>query len=75
MDKAAESTGLASGASPGLKGIRMDKSVKFSYEELAKATDNFGLANKIGEGGFGSVYYAELRSEVCGHILFTTSPL
>lgn len=40
----------------------------FSYEELAKATDNFSLANKIGEGGFGSVYYAELRGEVCGSI-------
>lgn len=42
----------------------MDKSVDFSYEELARATDNFSLANKIGEGGFGSVYYAELRGEV-----------
>ncbi|KAK9284442.1 hypothetical protein L1049_023615 [Liquidambar formosana] len=75
LDKATESTGLASGASPGLKGTRIDNSVKFSYEELAKATDNFSSANKIGEGGFGSVYYAELRSELCGHILLTTSPL
>nr|XP_023881826.1 chitin elicitor receptor kinase 1-like isoform X2 [Quercus suber] len=44
-------------------GITMDKSVEFSYEELAKATDDFSLDNKIGQGGFGSVYYAELRGE------------
>ncbi|XP_065638198.1 chitin elicitor receptor kinase 1-like [Quercus suber] len=41
----------------------MDKSVEFSYEELAKATDDFSLNNKLGQGGFGSVYYAELRGE------------
>ncbi|XP_030968781.1 lysM domain receptor-like kinase 3 isoform X3 [Quercus lobata] len=44
-------------------GITMDKSVEFSYEELAKATDDFSLDNKIGQGGFGSVYYSELRGE------------
>lgn len=49
--------------SQGLKGITVDKSVDFSYEELAKATDDFSLANKIGQGGFGAVYYAELRGE------------
>ncbi|KAG6750085.1 hypothetical protein POTOM_047163 [Populus tomentosa] len=49
--------------SQGLSGITVDKSVEFSYEELAKATDDFSLANKIGEGGFGIVYYAELRGE------------
>lgn len=43
----------------------MDKSVEFSYEELAIATDDFSLNNKIGQGGFGSVYHAELRGEVC----------
>ncbi|KAK4588442.1 hypothetical protein RGQ29_019440 [Quercus rubra] len=47
----------------GLTGITMDKSVEFSYEELAIATDDFSLNNKIGQGGFGSVYYAELRGE------------
>ncbi|XP_039021505.1 lysM domain receptor-like kinase 3 [Hibiscus syriacus] len=50
-------------SSPGLTGITVDKSVEFSYEELAQATDNFSLANKIGEGGFGAVYYANLRGE------------
>lgn len=64
-DKPLGSLGPAAGASTGLKGITVDKSVEFSHEELAKATDNFSMANKIGEGGFGSVYYAELRGEVC----------
>ncbi|KAJ0113334.1 hypothetical protein Patl1_01964 [Pistacia atlantica] len=62
-DKPLESPGPAAGASTGLTGITVDKSVEFSYEELAKATDTFSMANKIGEGGFGSVYYAELRGE------------
>lgn len=52
-------------ASHRLTGIAVDKSVEFSYEELARATDDFSLANKIGQGGFGAVYYAELRGEVC----------
>ncbi|MBA0844810.1 hypothetical protein Goarm_000070, partial [Gossypium armourianum] len=60
--KAAEST-PAVAASPGLTGISVDKSVEFSYEELALATDNFSMAKKIGEGGFGAVYYANLRGE------------
>lgn len=51
------------GTSHGLTGITVDKSVEFSYEELASATNDFDIANKIGEGGFGSVYYAELRGE------------
>ncbi|KAF8043163.1 hypothetical protein BT93_A1491 [Corymbia citriodora subsp. variegata] len=61
--KRSKSTGPAGGASTGITGIIMDKSVEFTHEELAKATDNFSLANKIGEGGFGAVYYAELRGE------------
>ncbi|KAL5077987.1 hypothetical protein RYX36_016971, partial [Vicia faba] len=62
LDKASESTTIAS---PRLTGITVDKSVEFSYEELAKATDGFSAANIIGRGGFGSIYYAELRNEVC----------
>ncbi|XP_022771752.1 chitin elicitor receptor kinase 1-like isoform X2 [Durio zibethinus] len=60
--KAAEPT-AAVAATPGLTGITVDKSVEFSYEELAQETDNFSMANKIGEGGFGAVYYANLRGE------------
>ncbi|KAE9614928.1 hypothetical protein Lal_00036036 [Lupinus albus] len=47
----------------GLTGIMVAKSLEFSYQELAKATNNFSLDNKIGQGGFGAVYYAELRGE------------
>jgi hypothetical protein len=61
------------GPAPGLTGISVDKSVEFSYEELATATDNFSMANKIGQGGFGAVYYAELRGEVCSHMYFYSS--
>ncbi|KAK7245895.1 hypothetical protein RIF29_40749 [Crotalaria pallida] len=60
LDKASEPSVVAS---PRLTGITVDKSVEFSYEELAKATDGFSMAKKIGQGGFGSVYYAELRDE------------
>lgn len=68
----AESVALV--ASTGLTSISVDKSVEFSYEELAKATDNFSTANKIGQGGFGAVYYAELRDEVCTLSEFEFSP-
>ncbi|XP_072950380.1 chitin elicitor receptor kinase 1-like [Typha angustifolia] len=44
-------------------GLVAEKSVEFSYEELTKATNDFSMLNKIGEGGFGAVYYAELRGE------------
>ncbi|KAK3184410.1 hypothetical protein Dsin_031696 [Dipteronia sinensis] len=62
-DKSTESTFPAASATSVLSGITVDKSVEFSYEELAKATDNFSMANKIGQGGFGAVFYAELRGE------------
>ncbi|CAN6470952.1 unnamed protein product [Victoria cruziana] len=51
------------GVSSGPSGIIVDKSVEFTYEELAKATNDFSISNKIGGGGFGAVYYAELRGE------------
>ncbi|KAI8558269.1 hypothetical protein RHMOL_Rhmol04G0077600 [Rhododendron molle] len=44
-------------------GISVEKSVEFSCEELAKATDDFSIGHKIGQGGFGSVYSAELRGK------------
>lgn len=60
---ASDSAVNGDGNSHGLTGITVDKSVEFSYEELARETNDFDIANKIGEGGFGSVYYAELRGE------------
>ncbi|WJX64336.1 LysM domain receptor-like kinase 3, variant 2 [Trifolium repens] len=51
------------GSVAGLTGIMVAKSTEFSYQELAKATNNFNLSHKIGQGGFGAVYYAELRGE------------
>ncbi|KAK9222538.1 hypothetical protein WN944_010974 [Citrus x changshan-huyou] len=62
-DKTVESTGPAAGTPTSLNAITVDKSVEFSYEELSKATDNFSMSHKIGQGGFGAVYYAELRGE------------
>ncbi|GJV85446.1 LysM domain receptor-like kinase 3 [Tanacetum coccineum] len=69
-----ESSGHPAGASPRLTGITVDKSVEFSYEELSTATDDFILANKIGQGGFGAVYYAELRGEgsCASHMIIPT---
>ncbi|KAJ8426198.1 hypothetical protein Cgig2_008915 [Carnegiea gigantea] len=52
----------AQGDTPNV-GMTIDKSLEFSYEELAQATANFSMANKIGSGGFGDVYFAELRGE------------
>ncbi|CAI9086829.1 OLC1v1020749C1 [Oldenlandia corymbosa var. corymbosa] len=63
LEKESESGRLVGTANARLTGITVDKSVEFSYEELAQATHNFSLANKIGQGGFGSVFYGELRGE------------
>ncbi|KAH6795747.1 hypothetical protein C2S51_036733 [Perilla frutescens var. frutescens] len=35
----------------------------YSYKELQIATQNFNVANKIGEGGFGSVYKGRLKDD------------
>lgn len=33
----------------------------FSFEDICKATANFSPENKIGEGGFGTVYKGRLK--------------
>jgi chitin elicitor receptor kinase 1 len=68
LEQTSETAALV--GSPGLTGFTVDKSVEFSYEELAKATNDFSMDNKIGQGGFGAVYYAELRGEVRSHDLY-----
>ncbi|KAI4305476.1 hypothetical protein L6164_028841 [Bauhinia variegata] len=54
---------VAGGGAIGITSIMADKSVRFLYEELANATENFNVAKKIGQGGFGAVYYGELRGK------------
>ncbi|CAL9112491.1 unnamed protein product [Musa textilis] len=45
-----------------LEGFSLEKNLKlFSYIELKSATDNFHPSNKIGRGGFGTVYKGTLR--------------
>jgi serine/threonine protein kinase len=40
-----------------LSGIYSEKNIRlFSYAELRSATDNFNRTNKVGRGGFGTVY-------------------
>lgn len=43
--------------------LTIDKAVEFSYEELAAATGNFSDCQKIGEGGYGSVYYGFIQGQ------------
>ncbi|PVH65654.1 hypothetical protein PAHAL_1G047500 [Panicum hallii] len=35
---------------------------RYTYRELVRATENFSQSNKIGEGGFGSVYKGQLKN-------------
>ncbi|XP_039794888.1 cold-responsive protein kinase 1-like isoform X2 [Panicum virgatum] len=35
---------------------------RYTYRELVRATQNFSPSNKIGEGGFGSVYKGQLKN-------------
>ena len=41
----------------------------FSLVQLAKATDNFNLENKIGQGGYGIVYLVNPFLFVCRKVL------
>ena len=44
-----------------LKGVDLQTG-KFTLRQIKTATNNFDVANKIGEGGFGSVYKVILTS-------------
>ncbi|KAL5216561.1 hypothetical protein ABZP36_007962 [Zizania latifolia] len=47
----------------GITGISSEKNIRlFSYSELRSATDNFNRSNKIGRGGFGTVYKGTIRN-------------
>jgi hypothetical protein len=53
-----------------LSGIYSEKNIRlFSYAELRSATDNFNRTNKVGRGGFGTVY------KVTNHFLMWCSVL
>lgn len=41
----------------------MDKLPQFDLVMITKATNNFSLENKLGEGGFGSVYKVKLEKK------------
>ncbi|XP_062183752.1 cold-responsive protein kinase 1-like [Phragmites australis] len=44
-------------------GIYSEKNIRlFSYGELRSATDNFNRTNKVGRGGFGTVYKGTIRN-------------
>ncbi|XLS93739.1 hypothetical protein HN51_069747, partial [Arachis hypogaea] len=58
-----ETSGSTAASASGLSAIMAAKSMEFSYQKLAKATNNFSSDNKIGQGGFGAVYFAELRGQ------------
>lgn len=55
---------VAESESPASTMLAELKSVEFSYEELAGATNDFNLSYKIGQGGFASVYYGVIRNQV-----------
>lgn len=39
-----------------MKQSNSTESLQFSLEAIKSATQNFSIANKLGEGGFGAVY-------------------
>ncbi|KAL9236767.1 hypothetical protein vseg_011400 [Gypsophila vaccaria] len=46
-----------------LEGQFLENIRQFSYSELRIATDDFNLSNKIGRGGFGTVFKGIIKSE------------
>lgn len=53
-------------------GIYSEKNIRlFSYAELRSATDNFNRTNKVGRGGFGTVYKVPAKLD---HIYYIDGP-
>ena len=42
----------------------MSPDINFSYQELAKATNNFADERRLGEGGYSIVYRGELTKPI-----------
>lgn len=42
---------------------RLQDLLVFNFDELANATNNFQLANKLGQGGFGPVYKVMIKKK------------
>ncbi|KAI9083675.1 hypothetical protein K1719_034376 [Acacia pycnantha] len=44
-----------------LSDVRLPEVLTYDFEKVATATNNFGLSNKLGQGGFGPVYKGILQ--------------
>ncbi|XP_006836383.2 putative serine/threonine-protein kinase [Amborella trichopoda] len=53
----------SSGSNQNISGVQDNLGIhRYPYKELRNATDDFSPNNKIGEGGFGSVYKGKLKN-------------
>ncbi|KAK4587737.1 hypothetical protein RGQ29_018940 [Quercus rubra] len=61
--------------SDNLNQVKVQELPLFNFEKLVSATNNFHLSNKVGQGGFGSVYKGKLSDgqEIAVKILSRTS--